>query len=114
MEFTPEQLTAINTEVARQLSAAISAQTSQLAFMQKQHDNALELQVSSQNAAAAGQAAQAAANAEMQAKQAKLSAVQLAQNTLIANRNNQPVDAREVSAADITAYADTLVNYINS
>ena len=50
----------------------------------------------------------------LQAKQAKLEAVRIAQQTLIENRRNQPVDAREVTAADITAYATTLVNYINS
>ena len=50
---------------------------------------------------------------ELQAKQAKLDAVRLAQQTLIENRRNQPVDAREVSAADITAYANVLVSYVN-
>lgn len=50
----------------------------------------------------------------LQAKQAKLEAIRLAKETLIENRRNQPVDAREVTAADITAYAATLVNYINS
>ena len=48
------------------------------------------------------------------AKQAKLEAVRVAQQTLIENRRNQPVDQREVTAADITAYATTLVNFINS
>jgi hypothetical protein len=47
-------------------------------------------------------------------KRAKLEAVRIAQHTLIENRRSQPVDAREVTAADITAYATTLVNYINS
>jgi hypothetical protein len=46
-------------------------------------------------------------------KQAKLEAVRIAQQTLIENRRNQPVDAREVTAADITAYATTLMNYVN-
>ena len=48
------------------------------------------------------------------AKQAKLEAVRLAQHTLLENRRNLPVDAREVTAADITAFATTLVNYVNS
>jgi hypothetical protein len=43
----------------------------------------------------------------------KLEAVRIAQSTLLENRRNQPVDAREVTAADITAYANTLVSYIN-
>ena len=50
----------------------------------------------------------------LEARRAKLEAVRLAQQTLIENRRNQPVDAREVTAADITAYAATLVNYVNS
>ena len=50
----------------------------------------------------------------LEAKRAKLEAVRLAKETLIENRRNQPVDAREVTAADITAYATTLVNYVNS
>ncbi len=48
-----------------------------------------------------------------EAVRAKLEAVRLAQQTLIENRRNQPVDAREVTASDITAYANTLVSYIN-
>jgi hypothetical protein len=55
-----------------------------------------------------------ASQMEFQAKQAKLEAVRIAQQTLIENRRNQPVDAREVTATDITAYATTLVNYVNS
>ena len=50
----------------------------------------------------------------LHAKQAKVTAVQIAQQTLIANSNNQPVSERQISATDITAFADTLVNYINA
>lgn len=50
----------------------------------------------------------------LEAKRAKLEAVRLAKETLIENRRNMPVDQREVSAADITAYANTLVSYINN
>jgi len=67
----------------------------------------VDIQLAVENARNANQTA-------MQAKQAKLEAVRLAKETLIENRRNQPVDAREVTAADITAYATTLVNYINS
>lgn len=49
-----------------------------------------------------------------QANQAKLEAVRIAQQTLIENRRNQPVDAREVTASDITAFADTLTRYVNN
>ena len=113
MDFTLEQQAAIDAEVIKRIAAMQSAQDNQLAYMNQQHANSLAIQVSSQEAAAALQAAQNASNLELQMRQAKLSAVQLAQNTLIANRNNQPVDAREVSAADIAAYAETLVTYIN-
>lgn len=67
----------------------------------------VDIQLAVENARNANQVA-------MQARQAKLEAVRLAKETLIENRRNQPVDAREVTAADITAYATTLVNYINS
>jgi hypothetical protein len=135
MDFTPEQQAAIDAEVTKRIDAMQVTQQNQLAFMAQQHANSLEIQVSNQNAAAALQSAQAAAQAALQAsqaasqadiqaaqaaaslalhaKQAKLSAVQIAQTTLIANRNNQPVEAREISAADITAYAESLVAYVN-
>ena len=50
----------------------------------------------------------------MVVKQNKLEAIRIAQHTLIENRRNMPVDQREITAADITAYATTLMNYINS
>ncbi len=52
---------------------------------------------------------------QMQAEviRAKLEAVRLAKETLIENARSKPVDARDVSAADIQAFAQTLVSYIN-
>ena len=50
----------------------------------------------------------------LEAKRAKLEAVRLAKETLIENRRNLPVDQREVAAADITAFAQTLVSYIDA
>lgn len=50
----------------------------------------------------------------MEMRRAKLEAVRLAKETLIENRRNQPVDDREVTAADIAGYANTLMSYINS
>ena len=52
---------------------------------------------------------------QMQAEviRAKLEAVRLAKETLIENARSKPVDARDVSAADIQALAQTLVSYIN-
>jgi hypothetical protein len=113
MDFTPEQQAAIDVEVARQVASAQAGQQMQAAILAQQHANSIEMQTAQATAQAALQAAQAASNLEIQAKQAKLAAVQLAQSTLIANRNNQPVDAREISPADITTYADSLVAYVN-
>jgi len=135
MDFTPEQQAAINAEVAKQVSAMQIAQQNSLDMTERQHANSmamqqsqqtaqLALQESQQAAQAALQTAQAASQAEIQAaqaaaslalhaKQAKLSAVQIAQTTLLANRSNQPVDAREVLASDIIAYAESLVAYVN-
>ena len=50
----------------------------------------------------------------MQAKQAKLEAVRLAKETLIENARSKPVDARDVTAADITAFAAALEAHINA
>lgn len=55
-----------------------------------------------------------AAQAAMQAKQAKLEAVRLAKETLIENARSKPVDTREVTAADITAFAAALEAYVNA
>jgi hypothetical protein len=49
-----------------------------------------------------------------QAKQAKLEAVRLAKETLVENARSKPVDTREVTAADITAFAATLEAYVNA
>ena len=49
----------------------------------------------------------------MEARRAKLEAIRLAKETLIENARSKPVDARDVSAADIQAFAQTLVSYIN-
>ena len=50
---------------------------------------------------------------QAEAARAKLEAVRLAKETLIENARSKPVDARDVSAADIQAFAQTLVSYIN-
>ena len=50
----------------------------------------------------------------LQAKQAKLEAVRLAKETLIENARNKPVDTRDVTAADITAFAAALEAHINA
>lgn len=49
-----------------------------------------------------------------EAKRAKLEAVRLAKETLVENARSKPVDSRDVSAADITNFAQVLVNYIET
>ena len=66
-----------------------------------------QFQMDLENARYANQAA-------AQAKQARLEAVRLAKETLIENARSKPVDAREVTAADITAFAATLEAHINA
>ena len=51
---------------------------------------------------------------EMQVKQAKLEAIRLAKETLIENARSKPADARDVTATDITAFANALVASINA
>lgn len=48
------------------------------------------------------------------AKQRKLQAVQIAHTTLIENKRNLPVEQRQITAAEITAFADTLNAYVNA
>ena len=59
------------------------------------------------------EAARHANQMAMQAKQAKLEAVRLAKETLIENARSKPVDARDVTAADIAAFAAALEAHIN-
>jgi len=49
-----------------------------------------------------------------QAKLAKLEAVRLAKEVLVENSRSKAVDARDVSAADITAFASELVAYMDA
>jgi hypothetical protein len=49
-----------------------------------------------------------------QAKQAKLELVRLAKETLIENSRSKPADSREVTAADITAFASALEAHVNA
>jgi hypothetical protein len=50
----------------------------------------------------------------LQRKQAKLDAVRLAKEVLIENARSKALDARDVSAADITAFAATLTAYVDA
>ncbi len=58
--------------------------------------------------------AQANVGAQESAKQRKLEAVRIAHATLTENKRNLPVDQRQITAAEITAFADTLNAHINA
>jgi hypothetical protein len=47
-------------------------------------------------------------------KRARLEAIRLAKETLLENDRNKLIESRGVSAADITAFADEIVSYINA
>jgi hypothetical protein len=49
----------------------------------------------------------------MEQRRAKLEVVRLAKETLIENDRNKPTGERGITASDVTAFADTLNNYIN-
>lgn len=60
---------------------------------------------------------QAALQAEQltaETRRNKMEAIRLAQQTLIENARSKPVSERDVTAADITAFADTLIASVNA
>ena len=63
---------------------------------------------------AAISAAYANTGAVESAKQRKLQAVQIAHTTLLENKRNLPVEQRQITAAEITAFADSLNAYVNA
>lgn len=67
----------------------------------------IDIQMAVENARHANQMASEAART-------KLEAVRLAKEVLVENARSKPVDDRDVTAADITAFAQTLVSYVNS
>ena len=69
-----------------------------------------QAQVAFQDAMDAGRRAHEMA---MERSRARLEAVRLAKETLIENARSKPVDSRDVSAADITAFAAALTTYVN-
>ncbi len=64
--------------------------------------------------AVAIETSRATQQAAAEAKRTKLEAIRLAKETLIENARSKPADSREVTAADITAFADALVASINA
>ena len=51
---------------------------------------------------------------EMQKVHRKMELIRLAKEVVLENARVKSVDERDVTAADITAFADTLLTYINS
>lgn len=51
---------------------------------------------------------------QMELKRSKLEAVRLAKEVLTENRRSLPVGEREVTASEITTFADTIINYVNN
>jgi hypothetical protein len=49
---------------------------------------------------------------EMEARRAKLELIRLAKETLIENARNKPVGDAAITAAEISAFAQELTNYI--
>ena len=56
--------------------------------------------------------AQHTQNLQIEGNRARLEAVRLARETLTDNRRTMPADTPGITAAEITAFADTLVTYI--
>jgi hypothetical protein len=50
----------------------------------------------------------------LEARRSKLEAVRTAKEVLIENARSKPVDSRDVTAADITAFAQILIAYANA
>jgi len=68
-------------------------------------------QIAYQEASEAGRRAHEIA---MESRRAKLEAIRLAKETLIENARSKPADSRDVTPADITAFADALVASISA
>ena len=70
-----------------------------------------QAQVDQQNAIENNRAANQAAQ---EAARAKLEAVRMAKDVLVENRRTKPAaEAADITAAEITAMADDIANYIN-
>ena len=84
---------ALTAEQQSQLEFSAATSQQQLSADNARHANQMELQ---------------AANAAIAAASAKLETLRIAQVTLIENSRSKPADQREVTAADIIAFASTL------
>lgn len=67
-------------------------------------------QIDLQNAMDAGRRAHEIA---MEQRRARLEMIRLAKETLIENARSKPVDSRDVTASEITTFANVLNTYVN-
>lgn len=105
MALTAEQQSQLDFLVAQQQAGEV------VEAARRTHEKEME-QLRSSNALAVA-AANSDATAAATAKQARLEAIRMAKETLIENARSKPVDSRDVTAADITVFADTLIAYVN-
>lgn len=67
-------------------------------------------QIDLQNAMDAGRRAHEIA---MEQRRARLEMIRLAKETLIENARSKPVDSRDVTASEVTTFANVLNTYVN-
>ena len=84
------------------------------AEQQAQLDIQLQIETARHTNLMALEADRVASQAAADARRAKLEAVRMAKETLTENARTKPVDSREITAQDITTFAQTLVDYVNN
>ena len=84
------------------------------AEQQAQLDIQLQIETTRHTNLMALEADRVASQVAADARRAKLEAVRMARETLTENARTKPVDSREITANDITAFAQTIVDYVNN
>ena len=100
MALTAEQQAEIQLEIDKQQFRLDAEITAGIAAKEAQRDAARKSQDRSQDTA-------------NEQRRNKMELVRLAKEVLIENNRSKPVDSRDLSAADITAYAQSLLNYVD-
>ena len=70
----------------------------------------LAADIEAQEAREAGRRAHEVA---MEQRRARLEAIRLAKETLVENARSKPVDARDITASDITTFANAINQYVD-
>ncbi len=96
MALTAEQKAEIQLEIDKQVFRLDAEITAGIAAKEAQRD--------------AARRSQDIANEQ---RRNKMELVRLAKEVLIENNRSKPVDSRDLSADDITAYAQSLINYVD-